>query len=331
MYKSGVVIGKFMPLHKGHLHMLEFAKNSCKKLTILVDHLVGETIPVHQRVQALKESFPDANITVKGISRLMPQEPKEDPLFWNIWEAEILENTPDDLDVIVGAMDYIKDLSALLKTDFLMIDKQRSFVPISATDIRDNPMKNWKYLAPASKKLFVKKVVVVGGESTGKTTLTKALAEHYKTVWVPEYARTAIEEDEKCDLSTFRKIVNGQSALLQAMTPHCENSLLFCDTDLLATKVWLEKMYPEHQSNINQDLYRSILEQRADLYVLTNNDVDWEKDDVRFYPENEDREWFMEKFENELKRMDAPYIKLTSKTLSDRKKEVITEVDRWFS
>ena len=330
MYKSGVVIGKFMPLHKGHLHMLEFAKNSCQKLTILVDHLVGETIPVEKRVEILKESFPDANITIKPMSKHMPQDPSEHSLFWNIWEEEIASQTPDDLDVIVGAMDYIKDLSKLLMIDFLMIDKQRDFVPISATQIRENPLENWSFLAPASKQLFLKKVVVVGGESTGKTTLTKALAEQYGTVWVPEYARTAIEEDEKCDLSTFRKIINGQSALLKSMQSHCQNGLLFCDTDLMATEVWLKKMYPDVHTEMNQELYRLILEQRADLYVLTSNDIEWEKDNVRFYPENKDRQWFMDAFEERLKKMNAPYIKLTSTSIEDRKAEVENKIKRMF-
>lgn len=330
MYKSGVVIGKFMPLHKGHLHMLEFAKNSCKKLTILVDHLVGETIPVDKRVEILKESFPDANITIKPMSKKMPQAPSEHSLFWNIWKEEIASQTPDDLDVIVGAMDYIKDLSKLLMIDFLMIDKQRNFVPISATQIRENPLKNWDFLAPASKQLFLKKIVVVGGESTGKTTLTKALAEAYGTVWVPEYARTAIEEDEKCDLSTFRKIINGQSSLLKSMQPHSQNGLIFCDTDLMATEVWLQKMYPDSHTQMNQDLYRSILEQRADLYVLTNNDIEWEKDNVRFYPNDKERQWFMKTFEECLKKMDVPYLKLTTRSLEERLAEVNEKIKEVF-
>lgn len=330
MYKSGVVIGKFMPLHKGHLHMLEFAKNSCKKLTILVDHLVGETIPVDKRVEILKESFPDANITIKAMSKQMPQDPSEHSLFWNIWEEEIASQTPDDLDVIVGAMDYIKDLSKLLMIDFLMIDKQRNFVPISATQIRENPLKNWNFLAPASKQLFLKKIVVVGGESTGKTTLTKALAEAHGTVWVPEYARTAIEEDQKCDLSTFRKIINGQSSLLKSMLPHAQNGLIFCDTDLMATEVWLQKMYPDSHTQMNQELYRSILEQRADLYVLTNNDIEWEKDNVRFYPDDKERQWFMETFEERLKKMDVPYVKLTTRSLEERLAEVDEKIKGVF-
>lgn len=94
MYKSGVVIGKFMPLHKGHVHMLEFAKNTCEHLTILVDHLDGETISANKRVEVLKKTFPDSKITVKKVSKKMPQSPDEHPAFWDIWREEIRQNSP---------------------------------------------------------------------------------------------------------------------------------------------------------------------------------------------------------------------------------------------
>lgn len=331
MYKSGVVIGKFMPLHKGHVHMLEFAKNTCEHLTILVDHLDGETISANKRVEVLKKTFPDSKITVKKVSKKMPQSPDEHPAFWDIWREEIRQNSPDNLDVIVGAMDYVKDLANVLSVDFLMIDKQRNFMPISATEIRDNPIKNWKYLAPHSKELFVKKVVVIGGESTGKTTLTKALADSFETVWVPEYARTAIEEDNKCDLSTFQKIINGQHSLMTAMLPHAHNGVIFYDTDLLATEIWLRKMFPKSHTKMNQELFQLTQTKKPDLYVLTNNEVDWISDDVRFYPENENREWFINEFEQELIKRKLPYIKLKSASLEERVQEVNDAIKDFFS
>jgi len=63
---------------------------------------------------------------------------------------------------------------------------------------------------------------------------------------------------------------------------------------------------------------------------LTNNDIEWEKDDVRFYPEDEDRQWFMHAFEERLKKMNAPYVKLTSTSIEDRKEEVEDEIKKVF-
>jgi HTH-type transcriptional repressor of NAD biosynthesis genes len=326
MYKNAVIIGKFMPLHKGHIHMVEFAKGVCENLTILVDCLDGQSLSTQQRVDVIKKTFPDSHIKVKGLKKEMPQSPDDHVDFWNIWRSEIVKNTPKDLDVIIGAMDYIKDLSRVLSINFLMIDKQRSFMPISATEIRKDPISNWKYLAPHSRSLFTKKITIVGGESTGKTTLAKNLADFYETIWVPEYARTAIEEDEGCSLETFNKILIGQESLMESMTQHAENGLIFNDTDLLATKIWFKKMFPNDYLKESKNMKELILKTKSDLYILTNNKVDWKSDEVRFYPKKEDRDWFEKEFEDILMKNNFPYLKLKTHSLSDR----VLEVDNYL-
>ena len=129
------------------------------------------------------------------------------------------------------------------------------------------------------------KIALFGPESTGKTTLAKQLAEYYKTEWVPEYAREYLQEkwDKKqqiCDVNDMLPIAYGQTKL-ENESALIANKYLFCDTNLMVTKVFSEVYY---------DYCDPLLDQAAraheyDLFFLTDIDVPWEKDDLRDRPE----------------------------------------------
>lgn len=159
------------------------------------------------------------------------------------------------------------------------------------------------------------KVVLFGPESTGKTTLAQELAEHYKTKWVPEYAREYLQkkwDEEKgiCELEDLVPIAIGQMNLENQLAIKT-SSVLICDTDLLETKVYSEVYYNGICDPI-LDKYAQI--NSYDFYFLTYIDTPWEKDDLRDKP-NERHEMFLA-FENALKTYKRPYI-----TLKGNKKE----------
>lgn len=150
------------------------------------------------------------------------------------------------------------------------------------------------------------KIVVYGPESTGKTTLTKALAEHYQAQWVPEYARTFLQEkwdiqQEVCSLDDLITIAHGQLETENSVVQKT-NDLLFCDTNILVTKVWSETHFEGYCApEINQLFEKA----HYDLYFLTQIDVPWEKDDLRDRPEN--REQMFAYFKQQLDRFQLPY------------------------
>ncbi|HVZ95285.1 MAG TPA: ATP-binding protein [Chitinophagaceae bacterium] len=138
----------------------------------------------------------------------------------------------------------------------------------------------------------VKKFVVIGPESTGKSTLSKQLADHFKTAWVPEYAREYLEtngtdyhyEDlltiAKGQISLENTIVNRQSSRAHNTTP------VFIDTDMYVMKVWCEFVFNKcHNWILNR-----IAEREYDGYLLCNVDLPWVKDSLREYPDLETRE-----------------------------------------
>jgi len=153
------------------------------------------------------------------------------------------------------------------------------------------------------------KVVLFGPESTGKTTLSKQLARHYNTVWVPEYAREYLQDKwnnfrKTCENSDLLPIAKGQMKLENALAKKADK-ILICDTDLLETKVYSEEYYggfvdPELEKAVNSNTY--------DLYLLTNIDTPWEKDDLRDRPEQ--RIEMFNAFENALKKHNRPYVLL---------------------
>ena len=134
------------------------------------------------------------------------------------------------------------------------------------------------------------KVVLFGPESTGKTTLARDLANHFDTVWVPEYAREYLQEKwnkEKkvCEPQDLLPIAYGQMRLENELAKKA-NKVLICDTDLLETKVYSEAYYVGHCDPILEEY---ALQNQYDLYLLTYIDVPWEKDDLRDKPGERER------------------------------------------
>ncbi len=134
------------------------------------------------------------------------------------------------------------------------------------------------------------KVVIFGPESTGKTTLATDLADHYQTLWVPEYAREYLQqkwdlEQRTCQPEDLLPVAVGQMQLENSMSRKADR-ILICDTDLLETKVYSEAYYLGFCDPL---LEKYALKNQYDLYLLTSIDVPWEKDDLRDKPNERER------------------------------------------
>ncbi len=128
----------------------------------------------------------------------------------------------------------------------------------------------------------MKRIVIIGPESTGKSTLCSQLAQHYKTVWCPEYARSYLTEKgmnySYDDLSTIAK---GQLHLQAETEAEARNGLYFIDTDMYVMKVWHEVAFGACPTWI----LKTIAKTGFDLYLLCNTDLPWAKDNLREYPD----------------------------------------------
>lgn len=144
-------------------------------------------------------------------------------------------------------------------------------------------------------------VAVVGPESTGKTTLTKSLSEHFKSVWVKEYARDFLSNlGREYDQSDLLSIASGQLKALNEGAKQA-NGLVLQDTDLLVIKIWSQFKY----GNVNPWIELQHDMNLPDFYILTFFDIPYEEDPLRETPEK--RAELFEIYESELKKLSVPY------------------------
>lgn len=173
------------------------------------------------------------------------------------------------------------------------------------------------------------KIVTFGPESTGKTSLAMALAEHYQTEWVPEFAREYLQEKhenvgEICAPEDLFPIACGQMKNENKLAKKA-NRVLFCDTNLLETYVYGEIYYDNFE---NKRLKEATQTNKYHLYFLTDIDVPWEADDLRDKPN--DREEILEHFEKALITRNLPYVRISGNK-AERLAKAVKIIDKLLS
>jgi NadR type nicotinamide-nucleotide adenylyltransferase len=145
-----------------------------------------------------------------------------------------------------------------------------------------------------SKNNKLKKIAITGPESTGKSMLAQQLADHYRTVWVPEYSRVYLLQTEgKYNYGDILKIARGQKKSEKALSDIARR-VMFSDTELLVTKIWCEVKYKKCHPWILENLAK----QDFDLYLLMDIDLPWEFDPLREHPD--ERKYLFGLYRNEL-------------------------------
>jgi NadR type nicotinamide-nucleotide adenylyltransferase len=219
------------------VHLVETARQAVDHLTVLVCSLAREPIAGALRHAWMRELFP--SVEVVHVDEELPQEPSEAPDFWPRWLAAIRRVVPVGPDLVFTSEDYGDELAARLGARHVCVDKARSAFPISGTAVRAAPLAAWRYLPAPVRAHFVKRVLVYGSESTGKTTLAAELARLYRTAWVPEFARAYLDAKGSLEASDFDVIARGQLAAEEAGA-RAADCVLFCDTDLTTTVIYAE-------------------------------------------------------------------------------------------
>ncbi len=143
MAGTGLIIGKFMPPHKGHQHVVEFAKARVYHLTILLLSRSKDTIPGEMRFTWLKILFPDAEVV--HVRHELPTD-YQDPTVWDQWIALIQRAYPARPDLVFSSEVYGEELARRLGASHVPVNPGRTVVPVSSTLIREQPLKYKKYI-----------------------------------------------------------------------------------------------------------------------------------------------------------------------------------------
>lgn len=331
--KLGFLLGKFMPPHEGHRFLCRFARARCEELVILVASMPDEPIPGRLRYEWMKTMFPDCHVV--WTDEVLPQEPTgpDDDAFWETWKRVVSDaiqtsgvyaGLVDHPDAVFASEEYGRKLAATVDARFIPCDLIRQTVPVSGTLCRANIREQWHYLPDVVRSHYVQRVCLFGPESSGKSTLARALGDHFKTVVVPEYGRTYTEvfgpQVGEVDLM---EIVAGHLASVKA-AKMISGPVMIEDTDPIMTAVWSDMLVGA------RDDYFETFQEHADLYILCDIDIPWVDDGTRYFPEEEDRKRFFDLCKGELLDRNVPFVVVRG-TVEERLEVAVEAIDGLFA
>jgi HTH-type transcriptional regulator, transcriptional repressor of NAD biosynthesis genes len=300
----GFVVGKFYPPHRGHKHLIDTARRQCDRLVVMLPHHVSQKIPGELRKAWLEEIHPGCEV------HLVPDELEDDSQAWATFTVAHLGRAPD---VVFTSEDYGPRFAACMGCRHVMVDRDRTTVPVSGTRVRAAPLDHLDLLEPCVRAYFVRRVVLIGAESTGKTTLAAALAERFGTHWVAEYGREYWERKvaglrmdgplPPWTSEEFVEIATGQQQR-EDLAARTANRVLFCDTNAFATGTWHERYLGRRSPEVDAIGRRD----KADLYLLAEPDFPFVQDGWR---DGESiRDWMHGRFVEQLERSPTPLVRL---------------------
>jgi len=317
-FRTGVVVGKFYPPHLGHHYLIETASSQCEVLFVLVCWKPEQTVPIDIRVACIREIHPEVKII--AVEDILADD---DTPGWAAYTVQLLGSAPD---AVFTSEDYGEGYARAMGAKHVMVDRQRLTYPCSGTMLRNAPLAYLKWVTPCMRAFYVKRVCIVGAESTGKTTLAQKLAEHYQTNWVPEYGREYCVEKWKDGNITddwvseeFVTIAREQSRR-EDHAARSANKVLICDTDPFATSIWHER----YLNNRSIEVETIANNRRYDLYILAGDEIPFVQDGLR--DGEHIRHWMHKRFVEALTEKSRPWVLVTG-DIADRISQAIESID----
>jgi HTH-type transcriptional regulator, transcriptional repressor of NAD biosynthesis genes len=265
-FAIGLVVGKFAPLHAGHVSVVQRAQAACRRVVVLSysNPELPDCEPA-RREGWLRACFPDAECYVVTNARLdewfpgrgvtvpdnaAPDDVQRDFCF------ELLQRL---VGALIGAVftsesygpgfanrltaRYRALNSAAAAVQHIAVDPDRRLVPVSGTALRENLWQHWAFLPPAVARTLVKRVVFLGGESSGKSTLAATLAQQLHTECVAEYGRELWDQQGgTLDYEDLLRIAREQIKR-EDLAAQTARAFVFCDTSPLTTLFYCQEMF----------------------------------------------------------------------------------------
>lgn len=288
---NGLFFGKFAPLTTGHIYAITIAAGQVDELHLVLcwdekfQHKLSDamqkSLSLSNRMLTLQNTFKHlSNVKITYVDESnIDSYPEGSADFTDL----VLQKTAGiEFDKVFSSE---KEYNEYFSThwpdaEHVLIDPERNTVNISATRVRSNPYLYWNYIAPEARQYFVKKVCVIGVESTGKSTLVKNLANRFGTGFVEEVGRTICEEqygfsEEFMKQEHYEYIAMEHKCKEQRMLKGA-NKVLFSDTNNLITLFSMQCQYKD--SPMVQAMARA---EEYDLVIFLDIDVPWVYDPLR--------------------------------------------------
>jgi HTH-type transcriptional repressor of NAD biosynthesis genes len=317
----GLIVGKFYPPHAGHHALIDAAAAACDRVTVVVAPASTESIPLELRLRWLRETH-GTNVRFVGVHDDHPVD-YADPVAWDLHTAVFQAAAGTDrVDAVFSSEAYGEELARRFRARAVTVDLDRVEVPVSGTAVRADPPAHWDLLGPGVRAWLTRRVVVLGAESSGTTTMARALARHYRlrggvwagTGWVPEFGReltarklarlrladpAAAVDDVTWDRDDFVLVAATQNEQ-EDQAARDGSPILFGDTDALATTVWEERYLGSGSAEV------AALVRAPALYLLTDDaGVPFVDDGLR--DGEAVRSWMTGRFREVLAAQSAPW------------------------
>ena len=282
-FARGLVVGKFCPLHLGHESVIRRAMEQCDEVFVL--SCTSPEFPgcdPDKRRAWLAARFPAVRSLVLEARDGIPANDADETTHRQFTARICRERFGTSVDAVFTSEAYGDGFAAELARLFghpvahVMVDAARTAVPISGTLLREDIHRHRSFVAPEVYASFVQRVAILGGESSGKTTLAAALAEHFDTVWVPEFGRELWEQrggqllPDDLPLIARTQIAREEAACLRA------NRFVFCDTTPLTTLFYCRDLFGSAPPELEAAALR-----QYDLTILCAPDFPFVQDGTR--------------------------------------------------
>ena len=317
MFDIGLVVGKFAPLTQGHVNLITQASLQAKKVIVVLSHdqrwldkqnpRDQKALTLKNRLRWLQQHYSDSeHIDVRYIIE------DDIPEFPNGWEAYCgllrklyMEEShklkmPVDLSqnscvrkaptvaIFSSELGYDKGYEQHLpEVSHVVVDANRTGIPISATQIREDLYGNWNYLPTIVRKDYGRRIVVIGTESCGKSVLVKNLAKRFNTSWVEEYGRTYCMQELCGSEASLRSddypIIAYRHKELELQAMRTANKICIIDTNAFVTEFY-HRLYEDEPNEIVTAIAKA---EQYDLVLVLEPTVPWVDDGLRSNPNRE--------------------------------------------
>lgn len=324
MFNTGLVVGKFSPLHDGHLYLIRQAASQCHRLIV-----ISYSVPEFPHCEHYEREYWFSRADLPANVEYLVLPPTEDVPANDCCEDShrefcayaLLDHFETSVDAVFSSETYGQGFADFLTRFFtltfnqittvasVVIDLERKRLPISGTAARASELERRAYTSAYVQASFAPRIVLLGGESTGKSTLAEALATRLKTIHVPEYGRTYCKEIGGVSHLKYQDLysigetqIRMERAFACSVVPFSIERPLICDTSALTTMFYSEQLF-----NRVNPLLAKLAQRRYDHTFLCAPDFPFVQDGTRADEtfRNTGHQWFLSHLKN------TPYTLLT--------------------